>query len=173
MGSGDEAEDDEDADLAGMDAADVFDELHRLRETWQEGDDRLQRDFKVAVRGGAWTAAHRGVVADSIRGEASNADSVSFCKAYRLPQSGTFSISKFTEQHARTLASAWCHRMQFWFDLWLGRGGTLVLEFLEEDPSLYEEPLWVAELHTLGGEVVQSRLRDIRRIIPAKSYRDL
>jgi hypothetical protein len=173
VGSGDEAEDNEDGDLVGMNAADVFDELHRLRAAWKESDDRLHGDFKVAVRGGVWTAAHRGVVADSVRGEASNVDSIAFSKAYFLPQSGTFSISKFTEQHARTLAAAWCDRMQFWFRLWLGRGGTGVVEFLPEDLTLYEEPLWVLELHTLGGDVVQMRLLDIRGIVPAKSSREL
>lgn len=128
-----------DVDLCDMDVDEVFDELKQFRANWQEREVAPHQHFKVSIRGGAWTAAHRGVAADSVRGEAGTTESQRF-QICELSKSATFSVSKYTEHFAHRLAEAWCHRIQFWFDLGADRGSFFTTRFLYSDESLYEAP---------------------------------
>ena len=124
-------------------------------------------DFKVRVRGGASTAARMGVAADASRGEAANQQAEAFCLAAGLPRSATFNFRRYTETHARDLARAWCHRLQWWYDLWLERSGLEPPRFAPEDPAQYQAPQWVADLEAAGNAYVVARLAELGNIMPS------
>jgi hypothetical protein len=87
----------------------------------------------VNIRGGAWTALHTGVAADSFRCEACNAGALRSCELHRLPKSATFSIFKFTESHTQGLATFWGDNMQFWYDEFMDRGGLAPCFFTDDE----------------------------------------
>lgn len=76
-------------------------------------------DFRVTIRGGAWTARHLGVPFDSVRGAAFGPEPIRFCKRYRLPQSGTFAYRLYSDRVAECLARFWCQRLQALYDTYL------------------------------------------------------
>ena len=67
-GGGDSDHDDDNM-ILGMTAEEVFDELRDFRVAWSEagGAEQAVVDFKSTLRGGTWTALHRGLIADSVR----------------------------------------------------------------------------------------------------------
>lgn len=67
-------------------------------------------DFRVTIRGGAWTA--RGAPFDSVRGAAYGSEPLKFCQKYRLPKSGTFAYRLYGDRVAECLARFWCARLQ-------------------------------------------------------------
>ena len=49
------------------------------------GDDDGVEHFSIAIRGGAWTAVHLGVVFDEVRAAASTAHVKKYCGTHHLP----------------------------------------------------------------------------------------
>ena len=150
----------------GFTAEEAMAELEALRARWACDEHRAPSDFKVRVRGGAYTAARMGVAADASRGEAANQEAEAFCVAAGLPRSATFNFLRYTEEHARDLARAWCHRLQWWFDLWMERGGEGPPLFAPEDAAQYQAPQWVADLPAAGNHFLGARLAELARIEP-------
>lgn len=165
-GSGMGAPPDEDpGEWAGFTAEEVLTELEALRASYVH-EPAPSSDFKCALRGGAWTASMRGVLADSWRGECASERARRFCKLAGMPLSGTFSIPKFTDSHAQSLSHFWCDRMRFWLGLWLERGATKDVRFMQEDAALFEEPEWAAELESEASAPTLSRLAELRAMRP-------
>ena len=155
LGGGPSDADDDDSDMS---PDDIFEELAGLRARWAEREDRILLDFKVVLRGGAWTLGHRGVIADSFRGEAAGARPADFCHIYSLPRSGTFSIAKDSEHTAKKLAESFCDRLQFWFNMWVDRDCSPACVFTEADGVLYEQPQWLKDFAADADESTQARL---------------
>jgi hypothetical protein len=151
----------------GLTAEEAMAELEALRARWARDEHGAATDFKVRVRGGAATAARMGGPADASRGEAANQQAEAFCLAAELPRSATFNLRRYTETHARDLARAWCHRLQWWYDLWLERGGLEPVRFAPEDAAQYQAPQWVADLQAEGNDYVAARLAELGNIMPS------
>jgi hypothetical protein len=71
----------------------------------------------VIIRGGAWTAKHKGVAADSVAGIARGGVGTTWCKMFKYPQMNSFAFSKFGEANANQLAREFCRRGQFFLNL--------------------------------------------------------
>ncbi len=99
--------------------AQVFEELEAKRDQWAQVLDKGRDDFKTSLLGGAWTAAHKGVVCDTVKASASGAMARSWCQQYGLPKTISFSLQKHGEQAAGALGNLWCRRMQALFDVYL------------------------------------------------------
>jgi hypothetical protein len=152
--------------VLSMSAEEVVTELEALRARWGQHDNFVLEDFKVSIRGGPWTQMAKGVVADICRAEACNVLAQGFCQHYQLPKSGSFSLAKFGESHAHSLARAWAHRFQFWFDLWIERGAHYRVLFVQGDPAKYNEPSWVADMRGECNRHSLDRLEQIRALNP-------
>ena len=79
--------------LEPMDGDDVDSELARLREDVAE-EAHAEMYFYARVRGGRWTAANRGVVADAIYGYARGGIARAFCDNYNFPKKMRTKIMK-------------------------------------------------------------------------------
>ena len=152
----------DDADLAEALAA-----LDARRAFWNvDGNDTVLVDFTWALRGGGWTALHRGVPYDSFRGQAANGTAKLFCQLYGFAQSNTFSIALFGEAHAQQLARMWCDKLQFFFNMWIENLDAGNYHFVDADIAMYVEPAWVDELAD-GPEQTVRRCNGIRALRPA------
>lgn len=100
-----------------VDVAAAFDELNARRTLWDAHGDIVCVDFRWKLRGGAWTAAHKGQAFDCFVAECANGLATKFCKQFSLLRSASFSINVYSEAHAQQLAEIWCALHQSWFDI--------------------------------------------------------
>ena len=68
------------------------------------------------VRGGTWTALHKGTAYDTIRGCVNKGESLRWCRKYGLLATSSFAVQRFTEAGAVALAFFGCERMQNLYD---------------------------------------------------------
>ena len=147
---------------------DVFDTLERERAEW--GVDReSQRGsaFRVQMAGGVWTKAHKGVEADCFRAIASGAQAERFCTQFGLNKSSRHAISTFGPRAACILASAWAHRMSYYFHLFQGgdAGGPVVV-FTDKHHELYQEPEEFARMARGASGLLAKRIQEVRAVRP-------
>ena len=119
-GSGDES-----SDLPASDEflAQVWEALAEKRQQWAVNPTELGEDFTTVVRGGAWTAVHKGRPFEGMAGQAKSGAPSQWCTAHRLNRMATFSFPLYGEAVAATLSLEWCRRMQYYYGLWLDNGG--------------------------------------------------
>ena len=60
--------------------------------------------------------------ADAVRGYARSSDAIKFTDARGMFQSYRCEIDLYTFEHAAAYCRAWCHRMQYFFNLALAAG---------------------------------------------------
>ena len=125
--------------------------------------------FRVVVRGGAWTLAHCGAVADSLRGEA-RLVAQGWCGDYGWPKTNTFSIARYSRNGAEMLAKEFCRKSTFFFRLYLESDHPDVFEYPANVNDLYVESVeYQAELHAFGeGHPVMERALAIRDLAPRR-----
>ena len=144
--AGDEGGHPEDDVGDAVDVSELLDDLKAMRARWSHEEHCAPTDFKLKVRGGKAGAERLGVGADSLRGAPCNQPAERFVQLAGLPRSATFHIGRYGELHAGELVRVWCHRLQYWFDLWLEKGGN-------DPPWLYRRGLrWVCR-SAVGGRV--------------------
>ena len=76
-----------------------------------------------------------------------------------------FSIALYGEEAAFTMASGWCHRIQWIYDAVLTRGGEIIIindTLLNE----YAEPDEVGHFYRSSGPRAQARIEGLRAIVP-------
>ena len=159
-GGFDAGDDDSGANLVDDEEIEVlWDELHRYRSNLAAaalsapGDS----DFMTTCLGGKWTKEHKGVDADAVRGHARGESAVTFCEARGVNKSKRFEISVYTFGHAAVFARAWCHRMQYFFNL-ACEAEDYMCGFSLEQISAYEAPTeFTAAAQALGHERACSR----------------
>ena len=89
-----------DPDLFDMSPDEVWAELHAQRARWR-GPIEVEVDhFKVNLRGGMWTAEHKGVAVDSTRSVAQSHLAQCFCSIFSQHKSASFSHAMNTEHFA-------------------------------------------------------------------------
>ena len=97
-----------------------------------EKDTRDMMNFKVQVRGGAWTAEHTGMAIDSFRAFATRGFASQLCARFHIGATATFSIRLYSEDGAQRLAHLWCHKMEWLLQLWCAHDRDDAFRF-EED----------------------------------------
>ena len=133
---------------------------------WQGGN-----DFLPNIRGGKWLRKHKGKEDDYIRGAAATADARQWCKLYGLQLSMSFAQDKFGIKDCTTLAVAFCHRMQYFYDLWVHQDEDFY-EFTEHDAAQYMEELDFVDLqlekHEHPDPAMEKRFKEIKALFPQK-----
>ena len=77
------------------------------------------RFFKVAPIGTDYTQKHKKVASDSIRGQATDVDSINFCLLFLPQRMVTYgTMVKFSRDNAYCLARVWCHKAEHLFNIW-------------------------------------------------------
>ena len=155
----------QDRDLFDMDPDEVWAELGAQRAKWRGPVEGCEH-FKLNLRGGMWTAEHKGVAVDTTRSAAQSNLAVTFCDIYTQHKSASFSHAAYTEHFAWKLAEVWSHRMSFWLELWIERGMFRTERFHVSDAGLYEKPGCVTELMENGDESVVRRLQQVLATSP-------
>lgn len=177
------AKKDPQATLSGLDGGPVADpsaltdaEMHaifervarkriELAETFGHG---TGIEFRVVPRGGVNTFIACGLSIDSIRGQGSSAESTAWCRTYGLTPSATYSVPAYTMHVAQHLAGAWCHKMNFFWDIWIDHGRDYAFVFSQEDIDRYEAtPAWKAIVDAcVEGDAHYNRVLDILLMRP-------
>jgi hypothetical protein len=155
--SEDDVEPDIEADLDLLDpqSEDVWAELEEIRGKWRALPEVRDNDFGVTVLGGQWTARHRGVAADALKGHARTAEAQSWCRRVGVPVSARFEISAYGQAAAATLARAWCSRMQHFYNL--AEEMPEDADFTDEQRGSWQEPSEFRSL--LAQQDLSERLR--------------
>lgn len=123
-------------------------------------------DFCCAIRGGAWTAANKGVAADVVVAQALRS-ARAWCKTYKLNVESSYSFAKHGEREASYLAKEWASRQQHFYDLWVHRGGDSNFEYSDEDLASYvESPAWLNFVSGLSSGPTLARAQAIRALLP-------
>jgi len=128
-------------------------------------------DFRIIIRGGEWTLAHMGQEFDAYRGTFRGSVIDKWIRKYKLQLSMTFSRKLHSNHGACELARGYCHRMQYYFDIWLDQPD-LDMEYVPEHHNSYEEPpnfvAIVAFFQTEKHEDAEERIKCIRNIRPSR-----
>jgi hypothetical protein len=113
----------EDLDELPDDAlARVWQELQDKREQWAVDAVCYGEDFTTIIRGGPWTAIHKGKAFDRCAATAKPGGPSQWCVQHAMNKQAHFSFNLYGEVVASSLAAEWCKRMQFFYNLWLGSG---------------------------------------------------
>ena len=113
----------------------VWESLDERRRLWAEGRE-YEEYFYTSIRGGRWTATHKGLISDSICGQARGGIAREFCKCYAMNVMATYAFEKFGEHIASILAVEWCSRMAHFFTIWMARD-SLAYQFTVPDWDSY------------------------------------
>lgn len=142
---------------------DILNELHQAREAWALKDDVRTEDFRVAILGGAWTKKNLRVSIDAYKGMSRTSEADAWYRRLGLKLSARYDVSVYGAALASTLASAWCHRVQYYFSV-SKKCGTE--RFSDEDHEAYKEPATLAALSDHAHGQLQGRLVQLRAIRP-------
>ena len=118
-----------------------------------------------------WTLEHVGDVSDVVRGKAVSDEAIAWCGLYSLQKTVSYSIQRYEMERCAILALAYCHRLQFFYDIWQSQGENFYA-FTESDIASYEEQV---ELKDLAKEVhgkfrdLEERIKQLRGFIPQLS----
>ena len=152
--------------LFEVDAETVLEDLTLRREEIDRADDGVQH-FALGVRGGAWTAAHKGVAFDSYRAEAKTREAKAWTATWSFAASATFSLARFGHEDALTLCEFWVDKMKYLFAL-SREGGP---EFVFDDVLLdsFPEPLAARELRARAAGHTARRLEELTDLRPVRA----
>ena len=141
----------------------------KRREMDLRGDRAAASDFPTKLLGGAWTRMHKGKAYDAVIGIARGGLARRWCAKYKLNMEASFSIARYSEEKAHSLAMEWSRRMQFFFDLYTESGDSEHV-YSQGELDGYEEDIpWI---DFLLAEDVDSptweRAQIIRAMVPSK-----
>jgi hypothetical protein len=146
----------------------VFRELQKNREQWLLEAPEPATDFRCSILGGAWTARATGHVYDYYIGKASSGPAERWCRAYGVALSGRFAMTLYGDVLAGLLSRAWCHKMQYYFNI-CEASGDPAYRYLPADHEGYTEPQDLTEA-AIGPEAKQqARVAALRAIRPSCS----
>ena len=148
-----------------VDADAVFEDSQMARLHWCSQADNANPNYSYTLVGGTWTARREGISYN--RFEAScRGEYVSTWNARRgLPRCGSYAIKTYGLGACRTLAAAWCHCMQYFFDR--AHAGSAEV-FGQEAVAESAEPDDLVELLRLPSADLQKRIRDHRNCLPER-----
>ena len=103
----------------------MTEEADALRMQWNiehAHDIAMIKHFRVHHRGKGWTAVHKRVSIDEVRGESKHVDSKRYLICWGLQLTFAASIKAYGCEESGVIAYAWCHRHQHFFDIWKAAG---------------------------------------------------
>ena len=112
--------------------------LEEARALWATEGLREPEAFFLRTRAGVHFGAGAGT--EAVWTEASKGAPRMWCTRYSFPQSMHLSCAKFGDVGAMMLAFAWCHRLQFFYDLWRAQNDQ-DFTYTEADVRSYVEEL--------------------------------
>lgn len=155
--------DDTDGGAFDIEVDQVMEDLERRREEVRNPSS-VRQHFGWSVRGGAWTAAHRGVAFDSYRAAALTRESKAWATEWGLPTTATFALSRYGDEAAAILAQFWVEKMDF---LWTVCKPTATgFGFRAADLAAFEEPAAAVELLATAQGHTLRRLQEVRAMAP-------
>ena len=160
------AEIDEDLSFDGeefVSSAEVLADLATMPQEWADLPEDGILDFQVSLLGGAWTLAHRGVVADACSAAARGERAVPWCRSRGMPLSARYDLRLYGEEVAAILARGWCSKMQFLLnESFKTAEPTARLTEAARDRWVPPSELARVELDLAGHRRAQQRLSQIR-----------
>jgi hypothetical protein len=132
-------------DEEAIDAA--WESLRLTRLEWEDTDGSSMGDrFFVQIRGGAWTAEHKGKAYDHVMAAARSGLPTVWAEQYKFGKMVSLSIAKYGELRARMMALEWRRRCQFYFNMCVAQPNKKY-RYTGEDLDSYQEDLeWVTLL---------------------------
>lgn len=126
------------ADLAEAMGARVVEELQERRAA-NEPDDE-QDHFYFQLRGGRWTYANTGLVADSA-GCLGRSHVYDWCRHYRFPTQKTFALRRYGHDTATRLAKEYVRRGNYFYNMWMFYGSDYAHVFNAGDLDSFENDM--------------------------------
>ena len=143
----------------------VFDELHKMREEWQVGVAGEVSDFVVSLIGGPWSQKRFGKAYHCFRSSARRGAPEAWCVEYGLTKTASFEISLYGDRLAALLGKAWCHRLQYFYDIYL-QSTEVRCRYTHADVEAYEPPAdFVEAMGTLQGRQ-RARATQVNSTLP-------
>lgn len=126
-----------------------------------------EANFDFKLRGGDWTHSNKGVAYDSVYCQ-SRAHVRDWCDQYGLKKDSSFSTILYTDEGAVQMATFWCGRMQFLFELYEANGGEPGFSYTREMCDNWVQPEAMTQMFADPATVVRAinRLRQIQRLLP-------
>ena len=104
-----------------------------------------RHESRVIPRGGVSTFESCGLIIDGIRGEGTSDDCDDWCHHYGLNLTVTYSVALYGMELATQMATAWCHKTNYFWDIWVAFGRDLSFLYQARDAEQYEAtPEWSA-----------------------------
>ena len=149
-----------DEQLFDLDAA--VEELEKKREEVGKG---LDEHFQWKVMGGKWCMERFGVPYDSFRSTFKSQQAKQFLMKYQFHQSCSFTLAKFGEVLARTLAEYWVSKMAWYFSVWEDKEfGNHI--FTQEECDAFVEPEIFTRAFDASEGTVRARMVELRALKP-------
>ena len=129
--------------------AKVWAEFDAKRNEWAVNNAGRGDDFRQTIRGGAWTAVHRGTSSDCVVGVACTGTGKAWRAHYKVNKMASFSFNKYTERGASILSLEWVRRMQHFLDIWRAQGLSKYVYTAHDSASYQEGADFVAFMEAL------------------------
>ena len=171
-------ESDEDEDNPSEESGDeaevfrAFDALEQARADLARTRPTVPIAFEVYLRGGAETVARKSRVLDEFRGLPRLQECRVWSRRYGLQQTYGASVARYGEQVASLMATEWCHRMQYFWQLFcLAEDDDY--KYTQADLDGYTPTAWYSEACESADPAspTQRRLMELSQIRPACSVR--
>ena len=152
----------------GRDMDELMDEFADLRLELAALAGEGTEHFAFSARGGKWTGRHKHVGGDSVMAAKSRAALV-FVHTYSFQHSVSFALATYEMADSATMASAWIHRMDYFFRIWRVTKGAFA--FSEDMIDSYKETeeftLFASKLRK--DSPADQRVQQIRSFRPSKA----
>ena len=131
-------------------------ELKSQRAVWIDSDGFDNSFFRVCLTGGEWLLKHTGKPYDKFKALARGEKPKKFASHYIGQYSAGFSIELFTMHGAKTLAEEFCHKMTFFYYIFLDHESDFNYKFSTTDIESYRELLeFESYINGKTGEVLE------------------
>ena len=146
----------------------VFRQLEAKREECHMLRAQEVQDFKVSLLGGMWTQRTSGRPFDAFKAQARRGEAEVWCGLYGLQKSARWDLGLYGEGNAAVFAKAWCHKMQYLFDLWSLSDG-VGYEYTAADFERYVEPDDFSSMAASLTPAGLQRVAQIRNLKPSRA----
>lgn len=161
-----------DSDMSDKDGEEPFDvdavveALEKKRQEEAPKSKVAEVHFCWKVMGGKWCMENRGVPYDAFRATCASPSARQMLYMYRLNLSCSFTLSKYGEELARTLADYWVAKMTHFFNIWDSHGQTKHI-FTDAELNRFAEPAPFAAAFATAEPALRQRMLELRALVPA------
>ena len=158
-----------DAEAQEVDGSEVMDALLAKRLELAGAAPEPAVNFRWQLRGGSWTAAHRGMSFDSFMASAIKGGlAEQWCIDWGLTRSGSFAIALYGEDGAHTMAKHWVALHEWFYLTGLAHEAEPAWTFSAMVVAEFEEAPEVGALFDASCARVRDRISALRRLRPVR-----